>query len=113
MSVFICPKCNQPRRHTQKSKAHAGLGWCTLCVREYVVHRAVRTHAVQDYRDVLPPYKLVEFRARYGITQAALANILGVSPATVSSWEQGHTATPLMARLSLSAYVAGLPPYAG
>lgn len=61
----------------------------------------------------LEPRELVKFRAHYGMTQRGLAHAIGASTPAISSWECGKTKIPRMAQLALSAFVAGLPPYAG
>lgn len=63
-----------------------------------------------DYREVLPRWKMAEFRHKYGLTQAGFAAVLGASPTSVCSWETGRTNTPKYIQLAMSAYEHGLPP---
>jgi len=107
---FVCVKCRRDKTLELMSEVPGLPGWCRKCERRF--HRPPRD-PVRDYREMMPPYKLVEFRARYGMTQAGFAQALGCSPATVCSWEQGKTAVPYMAQLAMSAFIAGLPPYNG
>jgi transcriptional regulator with XRE-family HTH domain len=49
------------------------------------------------------PARLREIRKRLGLSQSALAGVLGVSPQTVSNWETGSRPIgyPEMLRLAL------------
>lgn len=47
------------------------------------------------------PEQIKAFRSRLGMTQAEVANALGVSSRTVQKWELGETAISKMAWLAL------------
>ena len=107
---FVCVKCRRDRTLELMSEVPGLPGWCRKCERRF--HRPPRD-PVPDYRDVMPPYKLVEFRAKFGMTQAGFAKAIGVSTPAVSSWEQGRTNIPKYIQMAMSCWLAGLPPYNG
>ena len=92
------------------SKATGYSGWCVVCV-----ERQPKTakRKMQMKPPALPSHKLVEYRAMFGMTQAAFAKAVGVSVPAVSSWENGKTSVPPVVQLAMSAFMAGLPPYNG
>lgn len=49
----------------------------------------------------MTPAELRATRARLGLTQPALAALLGVHPLTVSQWETGRRAIPAFLHLAL------------
>lgn len=51
----------------------------------------------------MTPVELTAERERMGLTQARLAELLGIHARTVSSWEQGRQAIPPFLRLALQA----------
>ena len=59
------------------------------------------------------PSELVMFRKRRGITQARLAELLGVSKRGVEDWEGGRRTPPAFLRLALAALVSGAEPWMG
>lgn len=44
----------------------------------------------------MTPAQIKEWRTAHGLTQQAMADLLGVRCNTVSRWEQGSTAAPAM-----------------
>ena len=57
------------------------------------------------------PGELVMFRKRRGITQAGLAELLGVSKRGVEDWEGGRRTPPAFLRLALAALISGAEPW--
>lgn len=107
----VCVKCQQPKGYDHMSRAKgATAGWCLACADEADLPR-VRIKTTTPKEPRLPPQGLVEFRKRYGLSQAQLAVAIKVSVPAISSWECGKTAIPPVVQMSMSAYVAGLPPY--
>lgn len=107
---FECVKCEGRHPLYRMSKAAGFENWCVVCVERQP--KAVR-RKVQMKPPALPPHKLVEYRAMFGMTQAAFAKAVGVSVPAVSSWENGKTSVPPVVQLAMSAFMAGLPPYNG
>lgn len=109
----VCVKCDGEKIVDQMSRSKgATAGWCLDCVDTHPVERTPPKRNAPT-RTPLPPHKLVEFRARYGLTQSGAAQALGCSVPAISSWETGKTSIPRYICLAMSAFVAGLPPYAG
>lgn len=54
---------------------------------------------------------LKAFRQRYGLPQAALAQLLGASKRSVEEWEGGRNPAPPMLGLALAALAADLTPW--
>ena len=57
------------------------------------------------------PGELLMFRKRRGITQAGLAELLGVSKRGVEDWEGGRRTPPAFLRLALAALISGAEPW--
>jgi DNA-binding XRE family transcriptional regulator len=122
-----CIVCEQPRASHEMSQSKGPRrGWCLYCTAKYskggpqpripAERRLVPLLAGEisaRAEGSLPPYELVKFRARYGLTQTGFAKAIGASVPAISSWENGYTAVPLYVRLAMSAFIAGLPPYNG
>lgn len=107
---FKCIACEQRHPVSRMSRAEGCENWCVVCVERKP--RAARRRDAPK-RTPLPPHKLVEFRAIFGMTQAAFAKAVCVSVPAVSSWENGKTPVPPIVQLAMSAFMAGLPPYNG
>jgi DNA-binding transcriptional regulator YiaG len=60
----------------------------------------------------MTPDRIRSFRDERGITQAALAALLGVRDATVSDWERGVKTPPAYLGLALAAIRDGVEPVA-
>lgn len=59
----------------------------------------------------MTPEELRAFRFRYGLPQAELAAVLGVSRTTIIALERGRSRPTRLHLLALAAYAAGLSPY--
>lgn len=107
---FACIKCRERHPLYRMSHAKGLVNWCQACADQLPKNSRAR---VKERKAPLPPYELVAFRARYGMTQAGFAKAVGVSVPAVSSWERGLTDVPPVVQLAMSAFIAGLPPYNG
>ncbi|MEW6214964.1 MAG: helix-turn-helix transcriptional regulator [Nitrospirota bacterium] len=47
------------------------------------------------------PEELTTWRTKHGLSQEALANILGVTKACISRWESGHRKIPAFLHIAL------------
>ena len=54
---------------------------------------------------------MINFRRRFGFTQAEAAQALGCSPRAIVNWEKGVTNVPESIALAASAVAFGLPKY--
>lgn len=59
-------------------------------------------------KSTMSPQELRSWRARMGMTQAALAAALGLGLRTVTGWERGEAAVPRLAQLAIEAIEARL-----
>lgn len=106
---FTCAGCEQTLPRIYESTKQGAEGFCRPCANQQTLPAKVKRARYAP----LPPHKLVEFRAKYGMTQAGFATAVCVSVPAVSSWETGKTAIPRIVQLAMSAFMAGLPPYNG
>lgn len=55
-------------------------------------HRAAMDRIAESHKDDAPRRRLKDLRLHLGLTQQALAHLLGVSPSAVCYWETGRSA---------------------
>lgn len=109
----FCPICRQDRPLYLFGRSRLtldGLSETCLRCRAENPERSAAIKPITD-PDALDPRALVEFRARYGLSQSGAAQALGCSTMSISNWERRIHAIPHTVRLAMSAFVAGLPPY--
>jgi DNA-binding transcriptional regulator YiaG len=61
-------------------------------------------------REVLTPAQIKAYRKKCTVTQAGLAERLGVSRRTVEEWEAGRNPPPLMLTFALQGLADPMPP---
>jgi transcriptional regulator with XRE-family HTH domain len=54
---------------------------------------------------------LIDFRKRFGWSQAEAARKLGCSPRSIFNWEQGQNQIPKYIALAAAAVAMNIPPY--
>jgi DNA-binding XRE family transcriptional regulator len=90
-------------------KKHESGCCCVNCVYEREYPKRSSEQSRSDWRGAVFPEQLRAHRARLGITQTQLAEILGVSFGAVSKWERGLNLPAEIAQEGAVARVEKLP----